>query len=142
MLYQIIRAAFHHDGLLLHPDRVSAVPGVDARQLRALGCNDPSTGAAAAPTRRRWRSAPAWPRSTRTGWSTTPATYHRAREIASELDPVPIGILYHDPSVPRYEEIVRSQASHSTAAVRSLLDEEFDKFAVSSAGATGGELGD
>ena len=45
-------------------------------------------------------------------------------------------------NLPRYEEVVRSQASHSTAAVRRLLDEEFDKFAVSSAGATGGELGD
>jgi len=71
-----------------------------------------------------------------------PTNIHRAREIASELDPLPVGILYHNPSVPRYEETVRSEASHSTAAVRRLLEEEFDKFAVSSAGVTGGELGD
>jgi 2-oxoglutarate ferredoxin oxidoreductase subunit beta len=139
MLYQIIRAAFHHDGLsfirivqrcpewmpdnfepwLHDPSRVQLL-----HHPSSLGI---SSGLAQIYPNRLEHD---------------PTDIHRAREIASELDPMPVGILYHDPSVPRYEEIVRSQASHSTAAVRRLLDEELDKFAVSSTGATGGGLGD
>jgi len=139
MLYQIIRAAFHHDGLSFirivqrcpewMPDNFE--PWLhDPSRVQLL--HHPSS----------LEISPGLAQIYPNRVEHDPSNIHRAREIASELDPVPIGILYHDPSVPRYEEIVRSQASHSTAAVRSLLDEEFDKFAVSSAGATGGELGD
>ena len=34
-----------------------------------------------------------------------PANLDRAREIASATDPIPVGILYHNPEVPCYEDI-------------------------------------
>lgn len=67
-----------------------------------------------------------------------PSDIHKAREIASQHDPLPIGILYHDPSVPRYDEIIRSETTHSAGAVRSLLEEEFDRYAVMAGDAQGG----
>lgn len=67
-----------------------------------------------------------------------PSDIHRARELASQHDPIPIGVLFHDPTVPRYDELVRAETAHSPAAVRQLLDDEFDRFAVASDGEGGG----
>ncbi len=59
-----------------------------------------------------------------------PADIDRAREIASGLDPVPVGILYRNPDVPRYEEIRKAGRQRTPEMVRVGLETEFDKFTV------------
>jgi 2-oxoglutarate ferredoxin oxidoreductase subunit beta len=59
-----------------------------------------------------------------------PANIHRAREIASSEDPIPVGILYRNPSVPCYEDLRRSGMLRTTDTIRTSLEAEFDKFTV------------
>jgi 2-oxoglutarate ferredoxin oxidoreductase subunit beta len=59
-----------------------------------------------------------------------PSDIHRAREIASHIDPVPVGILYRDESVPCYEELRISDELRTPELVRTGLEAEFDKFTV------------
>ena len=63
-----------------------------------------------------------------------PSNIHRAREIASTVDPIPVGILYHDPDVPRYEDIRHGTALRTTDLIQRGLEAEFDKFAIPSCG--------
>jgi 2-oxoglutarate ferredoxin oxidoreductase subunit beta len=59
-----------------------------------------------------------------------PADIHAAREIASCTDPIPVGILYHDPSVPCYEDLRGAGAPRTPEAIRAGLAREFDKFTI------------
>jgi 2-oxoglutarate ferredoxin oxidoreductase subunit beta len=59
-----------------------------------------------------------------------PANVHRAREIASSEDPIPVGILYRNPAVPCYEDLRRSGMLRTTDTIRTSLEAEFDKFTV------------
>jgi len=59
-----------------------------------------------------------------------PGNIHRAREIASMSDVIPVGILYHNPGVPCYEEIRRSGALRTTESIRGDLEGELDKFTI------------
>ncbi len=59
-----------------------------------------------------------------------PSDIHRAREIASEHDPIPVGILYHNPDVPCYEEIRKAGQIRSLSRLKSGLEAELDKFTV------------
>jgi 2-oxoglutarate ferredoxin oxidoreductase subunit beta len=59
-----------------------------------------------------------------------PLNIHQAREIASSIDPIPVGILYHDPSVPCYEDLRGAGAPRTAEAIRAGLDKEFDKFTI------------
>lgn len=134
MLYDIFQAAFHHDGLAFirivqrcpewMPDNFDLALH-DPSHVQLL--HHPSSLSISSSL------ASLYPNQL----EHDPSDIHRAREIASSTDPIPVGILYHDPTVPRYDEIVRSEATHSSASVRRLLDAEFDKFAV-----TGGGLDD
>ena len=45
-------------------------------------------------------------------------------------DPIPVGILYHDPSVPCYEDLRGAGAPRTAEAIRAGLDKEFDKFTI------------
>jgi len=54
----------------------------------------------------------------------------RAREVASRSDPIPVGILYRNADVPRYEDLRRSPKLHTPQLVRAGLEAEFDKFTV------------
>jgi 2-oxoglutarate ferredoxin oxidoreductase subunit beta len=59
-----------------------------------------------------------------------PSDLNRAREVASQRDPIPVGILYHNPDVPCYEDL-RAAGPHRTAElIRKGLEAEFDKFTV------------
>ena len=53
-----------------------------------------------------------------------------ARQVASLEDPIPVGILYWDPNVPRYEETRHAGALRTPEQVRAGLEAEFDKFAI------------
>jgi 2-oxoglutarate/2-oxoacid ferredoxin oxidoreductase subunit beta len=59
-----------------------------------------------------------------------PSDIDRAREIASGADPIPVGILYHNPDVPCYEDIRRSRMQRTPEMTRAGLEAEFDKFTV------------
>jgi 2-oxoglutarate ferredoxin oxidoreductase subunit beta len=59
-----------------------------------------------------------------------PSNLDRAREIASNTDLIPVGILYRNPSVPCYEDLKASGALRTTEYVRKGLETEFDKFTV------------
>ncbi|MFY9316173.1 MAG: thiamine pyrophosphate-dependent enzyme [Burkholderiales bacterium] len=59
-----------------------------------------------------------------------PLDIHRAREIASTTDPIPVGILYHNPAVPCYEETRHAGQLRTAEHVRSGLEAELDKYTV------------
>ena len=59
-----------------------------------------------------------------------PSDIDRAREIASSLDPVPVGILYRNPEIPCYDELRRAGTQRTPEMVRAGLESEFDKFTV------------
>jgi 2-oxoglutarate ferredoxin oxidoreductase subunit beta len=59
-----------------------------------------------------------------------PADLDRAREIASSLDPIPVGILYRNPEVPCYEDLRGTSLLRTPGLIRRGLEAEFDKFTV------------
>lgn len=59
-----------------------------------------------------------------------PLDIDTAREIASCEDPIPVGILFHDPSVPCYEDLRHAGTPRSPELTRSGLDTELDKYTI------------
>ncbi len=59
-----------------------------------------------------------------------PLNIDRAREIASSTDPIPVGILYHNPDVPCYEDTRHSGQLRTTELIEKGLNKEFDKVTV------------
>jgi len=59
-----------------------------------------------------------------------PSNLDRAREIASNTDLIPVGILYRNPSVPCYEDLIGSGVLRTPEYLRKGLEAEFDKFTV------------
>jgi 2-oxoglutarate ferredoxin oxidoreductase subunit beta len=59
-----------------------------------------------------------------------PSDINRAREIASGIDPVPVGILYQNAEVPCYEDVRRSDKLRDAELIRTGLEAEFDKFTI------------
>jgi len=59
-----------------------------------------------------------------------PSDLNRAREIASVIDPLPVGILYRNADVPHYEELRQNPELRTTDLIRTGLEAEFDKFTV------------
>ena len=57
-----------------------------------------------------------------------PIDLDRAREIAQQEEPIPVGILYRNPDAPCYEDLRHPQGLRSAAAIRAGLEREFDKF--------------
>ena len=59
-----------------------------------------------------------------------PRDLSAAREAASLEDPIPVGILYHDPDAPRYEELRHAGTLRTVEQVHRGLDAELDKFTI------------
>jgi 2-oxoglutarate/2-oxoacid ferredoxin oxidoreductase subunit beta len=59
-----------------------------------------------------------------------PSNIHRARELASGSDSIPVGILYHNPEVPCYEDLRRSGVLQSADLIKAGLNAELDKYTV------------
>ena len=59
-----------------------------------------------------------------------PRDLNEAREIASSTDPIPVGILYSNPDIPCYEDIRRPDVLRTPDLIRAGLNAEFDKFTV------------
>ena len=57
-----------------------------------------------------------------------PSNLDRAREIASDTDRIPVGILYRNPQVPCYEELRATTALRTTEYLKQGLEAELDKF--------------
>ncbi len=63
-----------------------------------------------------------------------PSNRNRAREIASDNDPIPVGVLYRNEGIPRYEDRLVSESARTAAAVTRFLEAEFDKFTINPPG--------
>ena len=59
-----------------------------------------------------------------------PSNMNRAREIASSFDPIPVGILYRNEEVPCYEDLRHDSRLRTMNLVQKGLEAEFDKFTV------------
>jgi 2-oxoglutarate/2-oxoacid ferredoxin oxidoreductase subunit beta len=59
-----------------------------------------------------------------------PGDIHRAREIASTSDPIPVGILYRNADVPCYEDMRRNVDRRTPEVVRRNLEAELDTFTI------------
>src|SRR3974390_2673507 len=59
-----------------------------------------------------------------------PSDLNRAREIASLLAEVPVGILYHNPDIPCYEDLRQAGQLRSSSLIKRGLEAEFDKSTV------------
>jgi 2-oxoglutarate ferredoxin oxidoreductase subunit beta len=59
-----------------------------------------------------------------------PADLNRSREIASSVDPIPVGILYRNDDVPCYEDVRRDPRLRTDSLVQKGVEAEFDKFTI------------
>ena len=59
-----------------------------------------------------------------------PLDIHKAREIASAEDPIPVGILYHNPDVACYEDLRGAGKPRTAERIRAGLEAEFDKVTI------------
>jgi 2-oxoglutarate ferredoxin oxidoreductase subunit beta len=59
-----------------------------------------------------------------------PLDIHRAREIASSTDVVPVGILYQNRDIPCYEDTRHTDILRTPDIVRKGLETEFEKYTV------------
>jgi len=126
-LFQIVTAAFHHRGLsfvrILQrcPEFVSSMfePWVHDPQRMLMLTHEKGI-----------KVSPALQKIYRNQIVHDPADINRAREIASSEDPIPVGILYHNPQVPCYEDLRGAGTLRTTDTIRSSLEAEFDKFTV------------
>jgi 2-oxoglutarate ferredoxin oxidoreductase subunit beta len=57
-----------------------------------------------------------------------PSNLDRAREIASDTNRIPVGILYRNPEVPCYEELRATPGLRTTANLKQGFEAELDKF--------------
>jgi 2-oxoglutarate/2-oxoacid ferredoxin oxidoreductase subunit beta len=127
VLYDVVSAAFHHKGLsfvrivqrcpewlpkLLEPWTH------DPQKVRLLHHEDGLT------------LSPGLTQVYRNVERHDPADLDRAREVASTMDPIPVGILYRNPDVPCYEDLRATDKLRTPALVRAGLEHEFDKFTV------------
>jgi 2-oxoglutarate/2-oxoacid ferredoxin oxidoreductase subunit beta len=126
-LFEIVKAAYHHKGLsfvriiqrcpewlptaldpwMNDPNRVQILHHADGLQ--------PSTGLS---------------KIYKNQLEHDPINIDRAREIASQTDDIPVGILYRNPSVPCYEDLRRSDRLVTPEWTRSGLNAELDKYTV------------
>ena len=59
-----------------------------------------------------------------------PSDRAAARAIADAEDPIPVGILYRDPDVPRYEELRHAGELRTAQRVRDGFEAELDRFTI------------
>jgi 2-oxoglutarate ferredoxin oxidoreductase subunit beta len=127
MLYDIISAAFHHKGFSFVriiqrcPEFMPRVfdPWLNDPQRSLLLTHDDGV-----------RPSPAIGKLYRNQTEHDPADIDRAREIASDTETIPVGILYRNPAVPCYEDIRLAGTQRAPGMVRAGLEAEFDKFTI------------
>ncbi|WP_263772653.1 thiamine pyrophosphate-dependent enzyme [Propionivibrio soli] len=126
-LFEIVKAAYHHKGFsfvrivqrcpewlpksldpwLQDPERIQLVHHADGLQL-----------------------SPGLSRVYKNQIEHNPRDIHRAREIASNQEAIPVGILYRNPEIPCYEDTRHAGALRTVDAIRRNFDAELDKYTV------------
>jgi 2-oxoglutarate ferredoxin oxidoreductase subunit beta len=127
LLYEILLAAYRHRGLGF----VRIVQRCPEFMPKALDpwVKDPSR-VLLLRHERGLRPSPAIAGVYRNQIEHDPSDIHRAREIASSADPIPVGILFHDPTVPCYEDLRRNFDLRTAATIRQGLESELDRFTI------------
>jgi 2-oxoglutarate/2-oxoacid ferredoxin oxidoreductase subunit beta len=127
LLYEIVRAAYRHQGLSFVrivqrcPEWLPEMwdPWLHDPQRLLLVTHErgmqPSTGIS---------------KVYRNQIQHDPGNLNRAREIASDTDKIPVGILYHNPDVPCYETLRAGTQLRTAEYIKAGLEREFDKFTV------------
>ncbi|HHM02586.1 MAG TPA: 2-oxoglutarate oxidoreductase [Caldithrix abyssi] len=59
-----------------------------------------------------------------------PSNIHKAREYASDMETIPIGILFRDESIPTYDDIRKPTRPNTPSVINEALQQEFDKFGI------------
>jgi len=59
-----------------------------------------------------------------------PLNIHKARELASLEEVVPVGIFFRDETVPRYEDLRKPKRAPSSNQIDTMLNKTFDKFGI------------
>jgi len=126
-LYAILSAAFHHKGLSF----VRVLQRCPEWLPNAFDpwMHDPSR-LLLLNHERGMTLSPSLARVYKTQLEHDPRDLNRAREIASSTDPIPVGILYHNPAVPCYEDLRHAGQTRTTEMIGRGLDAELDKFTV------------
>ena len=127
MLYEIVRAAYHHKGLSF-VRIIQRCPEWLPKMLEPW-VHDPNKilllnherGIALSPT---------LAKVYKNQEQHDPSNINRAREIASDIDPIPVGILYRNEEVPCYEEVRQAGQPRKPEMVSAGLNAEFDKFTI------------
>ena len=127
VLYDVIRQAFHHNGFAFirilqrcphfTPDLFDSLLS-DPKNLLML---QHENGIQLSETMARLY---------KTTEEHDPSDIHRAREMAEREDIVPIGILYRNESVPRYEQVVKPAHKPSWEQREAVLNGAFDRFGI------------
>ncbi len=127
LLYEVVKAAYHHRGLAFV--RVVQrcpewLPGLydpfmqDPLRIQVLRHKDglqPSAGISKVYSEQLEHD---------------PTDLDAARRIASSHDPIPVGILYRNPSVPCYEDLRRSPRVRTPQYIQAGLEGQLDKYTV------------
>jgi 2-oxoglutarate ferredoxin oxidoreductase subunit beta len=127
LLYDVISAAFHHKGFSFVrviqrcPEFLPKMfePWLHDPQKTLLLSHENGL-----------KISPALGRIYRNQLEHDPSDIDRAREIASQEDPIPVGILYRDAEVPCYEEIRKAGQLRTPEMIRAGFESELDKFTV------------
>jgi 2-oxoglutarate/2-oxoacid ferredoxin oxidoreductase subunit beta len=131
VLYEIVRAAYHHKGF-------SFIRIVQRCPEFMPGALDPWVRDPQRVLMLRHEQglklSPSLAQIYRNQLEHDPSNIHRAREIASTADPIPVGILYHNPDAPCYEDLRRNMDQRTTDMIRRGLEAEFDKFTITTHG--------
>ncbi len=53
-----------------------------------------------------------------------------AKDIAASADGIPVGILYRNPEIPRYEELRKPDRAYPPEEIRKSFEEELDRFTI------------
>ena len=116
LLFDIVKAAYHHKGLSF-VRIIQRCPEWLPKMLRPLDAGS-AQGAAAAPRERPAAQRRACRKVYKNQLQHDPLDINRAREIASEHDSIPVGILYRNPDVPCYEDLRHSDKLRTPELIR------------------------
>ncbi len=126
-LYQIVKAAYHHKGLSFVriiqrcPEWLPALHEQDMQNPENIQLLHHENSLSVSST---------LAKVYRNQLQHDPLDIHRAREIASSTDKIPVGILYQNRDVPCYEDTRQTGVMHTAESVRKGLEYEFDKYSV------------
>ena len=127
MLYEIVRAAFHHKGLSFVriiqrcPEWLPTMFEPWLHDPNKILLLNHEQGIPLSPT---------LAKVYKNQEHHDPSNLNRAREIASNIDPIPVGILYWNPQVPCYEDLRHAGQLRTEDKVRDGLNGELDKFTI------------